>query len=469
MTTRADAIADALDWFDDDAGYFETLKQRVAVPTESQEPSQLPELYRYLEELIRPDFEAMGYDVTVYDNPFEGQGPVLLATRIEDPSLPTILGYGHGDGVRGQAETWTKGEGPWVLSRDGDKVYGRATADNKAQHTTHMGAIKSVLATRGKLGFNSKFMIETGEENGSKGLKELVAANKDAFMADAYFASDGPRVDLGKPNLTLGNRGCVNFDLEIIAREGGHHSGNWGGLLANPGIILAHAISTIVDANGKILVDGWTPGPMSNSVREALNGVSREGGADAPTIDENWGEPGLTSAEKVYAWNSFEVLSFVTGNPSNPVNAIPPRARANCQLRFVVGTDFENIRSNLRKHLDGHGFDMVNIVDPPPGNDAVFLAARTPPDHPWAEWVRASVARSTGEIPVMIPNSGGSICNDVFQDVLGIPFVWMPLSYTGCSQHAPNEHILWSLTREGMELVTGVYWDLGEEGTAWRP
>ncbi len=239
--------------------------------------------------------------------------------------------------------------------------------------------------------------------------------------------------------------------------------------MANPGIILAHAIATIVDANGKIQVDGWSPGPMSNSVREALNGGSRDGGADAPTIDENWGEPGLTSAEKVYAWNSFEVLSFVTGNPSNPVNAIPPRARANCQLRFVVGTDFENIRSNLRKHLDANGFDTVNIVDPPPGNDAVFLAARTPPEHPWAEWMRASVARTTGEIPVMIPNSGGSICNDVFQDVLGIPFVWMPLSYTGCSQHAPNEHILWSLTREGMELVTGVYWDLGEEGTAWRP
>lgn len=469
MTSRADAIADALAWFDDDAGYFETLKQRVAVQTESQEASQLPELYRYLEDFIRPDFEAMGYDVTVYDNPFEGQGPVLLATRIEDPSLPTILGYGHGDGVRGQAETWTKGEGPWVLSRDGDKVYGRATADNKAQHTTHMGAIKSVIATRGNLGFNSKFMVETGEENGSKGLTELVTANKDAFMADAYFASDGPRVNIAKPNLTLGNRGCLNFDLEIIARDGGHHSGNWGGLLANPGIMLAHAIATITDANGKIQVDGWSPGPMSNSVREALNGVNRDGGADAPTIDENWGEPGLTSAEKVYAWNSFEVLSFVTGNPSNPVNAIPPRARANCQLRFVVGTDFENIRSNLRKHLDANGFDMINIVDPPAGNDAVFAAARTPPEHPWAEWMRASVTRTTGEIPVMIPNSGGSICNDVFQDVLGIPFVWMPLSYTGCSQHAPNEHILWSLTREGVELVTGVYWDLGEEGTAWHP
>ncbi len=469
MSTRDTAIANALAWFDDEQGYFETLSKRVAVPTESQEASQLPELYRYLEDFIRPDFEDMGYDVTVYDNPFEGQGPVLLATRIEDPALPTILGYGHGDAVRGQADRWTKGEGPWVLSRDGDHVYGRGTADNKAQHTTHMGALKAVIETRGRLGFNSKFMVETGEENGSKGLSELVAAHKDAFMADAYFASDGPRVNIAKPNLTLGNRGCLNFDLLIEAREGGHHSGNWGGLLSNPGVVLSHAIASITDSKGKILVDGWTPGPISNSVREALSGVERDGGADAPTIDQDWGEPGLTSAEKVYAWNSFEVLSFVTGNPNNPVNAIPPRARANCQLRFVVGTDLDKVEENLRKHLDKHGFEQVIITKPPEGNDAVFHAARTPPDHPWAQWMRSAVERTTGEVPVMIPNSGGSICNDVFQDVLGIPFVWMPLSYTGCSQHAPNEHILWSLTREGMSLVSGVYWDLGDEATAWKP
>ena len=153
----------------------------------------------------------------------------------------------------------------------------------------------------------------------------------------------------------------------------------------------------------------------------------------------------------------FEVLAFVTGNPSNPVNAIPPRARASCQLRFVVGTDLNKVEENLRKHLDAHGFEQVVITKPFEGNDAVFHAARTPPDHPWAQWMRRAVERTTGEVPVMIPNSGGSICNDVFQDVLGIPFVWMPLSYTGCSQHAPNEHILWSLTREGMGLVSGVY------------
>lgn len=66
MSTRDTAIANALAWFDDDQGYFETLSKCVAVQTENQEPSQLPELYRHLEEFIRPDFEGMGLVSGVY-------------------------------------------------------------------------------------------------------------------------------------------------------------------------------------------------------------------------------------------------------------------------------------------------------------------------------------------------------------------------------------------------------------------
>jgi len=74
-------------------------------------------------------------------------------------------------------------------------------------------------------------------------------------------------------------------------------------------------------------------------VRAALADLVIEGGADGPGIDADWGEPGLTPAERVYGWCSFEVLAFVTGNPDKPVNAIPPRASAHCQLRYVVGVD----------------------------------------------------------------------------------------------------------------------------------
>ncbi len=463
--TRAAAIVGALAYFDDEAGYFADLARRVAVPTECQEPERLPELYRYLDQEMAPAFEAMGFECRVYENPVDGLGPVLLATRIEDPALPTVLGYGHGDVIRGYDVQWREGLNPWVLQRDGDRVYGRGTADNKGQHSVHMGAIAAVLETRGSLGFNSKFMIETGEENGSGGLKQLVAENAAAFAADAFIASDGPRVDIDHANLTLGSRGATNFQLRVELRDGGHHSGNWGGLLANPGVILAHALATIVDQKGRILLDAWRPNSLSNSVRMALAPLTRHGGAGAPEIDPDWGEPGLTPAEKVYGWNTFEVLAFTTGNPDNPVNAIPPRAVADCQIRYVVGSDDEDFMPALRRHLDECGLEMVEIGPPPAGNAGGFRASRTDPDDPWALWAANAVARGTGETPVTLPNSGGSICNDVFRDVLRIPTIWIPLSYAGCCQHAPDEHIIWPLMREGMGIIAGLYWDLGDPET----
>ena len=121
---------------------------------------------------MTPAFARLGFTTRIYDNPLPGQGPVLLATRIEDAKLPTVLGYGHGDVVRGMEDQWTKGKGPWVTARDGDRLYGRGTADNKGQHTLNMAALRAVRAERGgRLGFNAKFIIEMGEEAGSKGLE----------------------------------------------------------------------------------------------------------------------------------------------------------------------------------------------------------------------------------------------------------------------------------------------------------
>jgi acetylornithine deacetylase/succinyl-diaminopimelate desuccinylase-like protein len=79
----------------------------------------------YYLEAIAPAFETMGFTCRTYDNPLQGQAPVLLGTRIEDPKLPTVLGYGHGDVICGQENEWTKGKGPWLLGRDGDRLYGR--------------------------------------------------------------------------------------------------------------------------------------------------------------------------------------------------------------------------------------------------------------------------------------------------------------------------------------------------------
>ena len=140
---------------------------------------------------------------------------------------------------------------PWSLKVEDDRIYGRGTADNKGQHSINIAALAAVLAERGRLGFNVKFLIEMGEEVGSAGLRELCEQHKDgALRADLLIASDGPRIAPGKPTLFLGARGGHPIDLIVDLREGGHHSGNWGGLLANAGIVLAQALACITDARG---------------------------------------------------------------------------------------------------------------------------------------------------------------------------------------------------------------------------
>ncbi len=456
--TRADAIARSESYFDD-GGYFTDLARRVAIPTESQELERRPDLHRYLHDEIALALAQLGFTTSVHPNPEDANGPpILVGHRHESDDRPTVLGYGHGDVVRGYDDQWRDGLSPWRLEEIGDRWYGRGTADNKGQHTINLAAMANVLETRGSLGFNSTILIETGEETGSPGLRTFCAEHITELTADVLLASDGPRLAPDRPTLFMGSRGALNFDLRLDLRDGGHHSGNWGGLLANPGVILSHAIASMIGRNGEILVPEVRPDEVPASVSAAIRDLQVGGGDDAPAIDPDWGEPGLTPAERVFGWNTLEVLAFTTGNPDKPVNAIPPTARAHCQIRFVVPSDPEEMLAGVRRHLDEHGFETIELTVP----QTPMMATRLDPNHPWVEWAVASVERTIGEPPTVLPNLGGSLPNDIFADLLNVPTVWVPHSYAGCSQHAPNEHLLPSIAREGLRVMTGLYWDLGE-------
>jgi len=93
-------------------------------------------------------------------------------------------------------------------------------------------------------------------------------------------------------------------------------------------------------------------------------------------IDPEWGEKSLTPVERVFGWNSFEVLAFKDRQSDRPVNAIPPSAIAYCQLRFVVGTDPHEILPALRRHLDSHGFPQIELEQ---ARDVIMNATRLDP------------------------------------------------------------------------------------------
>jgi hypothetical protein len=95
--------------------------------------------------------------------------------------------------------------------------------------------------------------------------------------------------------------------------------------------------------------------------------------------------------------------------------------------------------------------------------DVIMHATRLDPENPWAKFAAASIEKTGGQKPNMLPNLGGSLPNEVFHRHPGLPTVWVPHSYAACSQHAPNEHLLAPVVRDGLRLMTGIFWDLGAQ------
>src|SRR6201996_3571291 len=181
--TRTDAIANAHHLMAS-GEFLKTLERRVAFRTESQNGGRPAELRAYLEQEMRQSFAELGFETRIVESP-SGKSPFLVARYQEDAKLPTVLIYGHGDVVDGMEGEWRDNLDPWRTTQVGNRVYGRGTADNKGQHSINMEALRAVREARGgKLGFNVKFLVETGEEVGSLDLPEVCTRLRDDLKAD---------------------------------------------------------------------------------------------------------------------------------------------------------------------------------------------------------------------------------------------------------------------------------------------
>ena len=270
--TRADAIARASDQFASGV-FFKELARRVAYKTESQNAGRGTELRAYLERELQPVFSELDFESRLVESP-SGKAPFLVAEHRENVSAPTVLMYGHGDVVDGMTGEWRNGLDPWRMTTVGNRVYGRGTADNKGQHSINLAALRAVRAARGgKLCFNACFIVEMGEEIGSPDLGKVCEGLRDELKADLFVGSDGPRLAADRPTVFLGCRGGIRVHLDVNLREGGHHSGNWGGVLANPATILANAIATLVDSKGCLRLEALKPPRLTNQIRSMLADV----------------------------------------------------------------------------------------------------------------------------------------------------------------------------------------------------
>ena len=201
--------------------------------------------------------------------------PVVYGERIEDPSLPTLLVYGHYDVQPSDPESdWdTPPFEPTV--RDG-RIYCRGIADNKGQFSANILGAAAWIETAGRLPINLKFVIDGEEESGSPSFEGFLRANAHRLSCDLIYGSDGHVHEADQPILQFGCRGLIY--IEFLARGPSRdlHSGNFGGVAPNPAWKLVHLLATMFSPEGEILVPGILdrrPARSTPLMRAALDAI----------------------------------------------------------------------------------------------------------------------------------------------------------------------------------------------------
>lgn len=440
------------------------LARRVAMPTESNEPDAAAILSDYLENEIASALAAMGFTSEILVEPDLSPLPVLVARREEGPDLPTILLYGHGDVVRAEPGSWSEGLDPWTLTRRGERLYGRGTADNKGQHSVNLAALSIVLAQRGHLGFNTILLMEMGEEAGSPGLEAFCRRHREKLKADLLIASDGPRWSSARPTLFLGARGVIDLEISVSLRERAYHSGNWGGWLSNAGQVLVRALAALTDTQGRPLATALATPAAALAYEPFFDRLAEPSEAGLPTPEAGWGDIAASPAARLLNRNNLEIIALDLGDVERPVYAISPRARALCQISFLPETDPQSFAPAFAAAFREAGITAVEVR--PTG--FLMPASRTAPDHPVVGWAHAALERWSGKPVDLLPNFGGALPNWIFRDVLNLPTLWVPHSYNGCAQHAPDEHALEPVLNEGLKIMAGLFWEAGANAQRLR-
>lgn len=183
--------------------------------------------------------------------------PVILGQLGNDPKKKMICMYGHLD-----VQPAFKSDGwdtePFVLTEVDGKLYGRGSTDDKGPVLCTLHAIEAYKEQGIELPVNIKFVYEGMEESGSEGLDELLVARKETFLKDVDYVCISDNYWLGKtkPCITYGLRGICYFFLEVECASKDLHSGVFGGTVHEAMTDLTHLMASLVNHQGRIMVDG---------------------------------------------------------------------------------------------------------------------------------------------------------------------------------------------------------------------
>jgi len=413
---------------------LEELKRYVAQPSISAQNLGLKECAALVKEML----EKRGFKAEIMAT--EG-APVVFAER-KGKSAKTLLIYNHYDVQPPEPlELWESP--PFEPEVRNGKMYGRGVSDDKSHLTSRLYAIDAILADKGELPCNIKFIIEGEEETASVHLHDFISKNLEKLKADACIWEFGGVDHRDKPMQYLGLRGICYVELSVTSLSTDVHSGLGGSILPNAAWRLTWALNSLKGVDERIRIPGFYDDVIPPSVRDRefmdkLPDVADEYKSRYGAKEFIKGLKGGTDLkmEEVFV-PTCTICGLTSGYQGSGSKTVQPAfASAKVDFRLVPNQKPEDILKKLRAHLDAEGFSDVKID---------FLggepAARTNPDDPFVKIVVDAAEEGYDAKMEIVPMIGGSGPNYPFVHDLGLPVVTMGLGYPDTKAHAPNENI----------------------------
>ncbi len=422
-----------------------------SVSADSQHKSDVRKAAEYLKE----KFLAAGVDKAELH---ETSGhPIVYAEKILNPSLPTVLVYGHYDvQPPDPLNLWTSPPFEPVI-KDG-KIYARGACDDKGQVYMHVKAFEFMMK-HSALPCNVKFMVEGEEEVGSENLATFVKENKAKLKADIILISDTAIISLDHPSITVGLRGLSYVEVEVTGPNRDLHSGVYGGAVANPVNVLAKMIASLHDENGRVTIPGFYDKvvELSAADREALNkapfdltSYKKELG-----ISEVQGEKGYTTLERTGIRPTLDVNGIWGGYTGEGAKTVlPSKACAKISMRLVPNQANHEITELFTRHFLSLAPKSVNVkvkalhggqAAVTPTDSKAFRAASAAFEEVWKK--RPIPTRDGGSIPIVA----------LFKRELGLDTVLMGFGLDTDAIHSPNEHYGVKNFLLGIETIVAFY------------
>ncbi|HEY3404526.1 MAG TPA: dipeptidase [Ohtaekwangia sp.] len=383
--------------------------------------------------------------------------PIVYAEKIINPTLPTVLVYGHYD-VQPADPLNLWDSPPFEPVIKDDKIYARGACDDKGQVYMHVKAFETMMKLN-LLPCNIKFMVEGEEEVGSDNLGTFVKENKTKLKADVILISDTALISLEHPSITVGLRGLSYMEVEVTGPNRDLHSGVYGGAVANPINILSTMIASLHDENGRITIPGFYDkvAELSAKEREALNKAPFDLNEYKRELDiaEIKGEKGYTTLERTGVRPTLDVNGIWGGYTGEGAKTVlPSRASAKISMRLVPNQVSAEITELFTKHIKAIAppYVKVKVTAHHGGEPAV-----TPTDSAAYKAASKAFEEVFGKTPIPSRDGGSIPIVALFKKELGLDTVLMGFGFDSDAIHSPNEHYGVKNFALGIETIVSFY------------